>query len=122
MMLEHREAAKILEDIVGTDNFSEDPAIISSYTFMGLGIPGYGSDLFDLSGLGAVILPGSTEEVQAIVRTCNKYKIRFKAISTGLNARGLPAGENPLQLDMRRMNRIIEWETTIMHYTILHKV
>lgn len=36
MALKSREAARMLEEVVGPDNFSEDVAIISSYTFVGL--------------------------------------------------------------------------------------
>ena len=56
----------------------------------------------------AVLLPGSTEEVQAIVKVCNKYKIRFKASSTFWSAWGFPTDDGAIQLDMRRMDRILE--------------
>ncbi|MFX0145471.1 MAG: hypothetical protein ACFE9C_15510, partial [Candidatus Hodarchaeota archaeon] len=32
----------------------------------------------------AVVLPTTTEEIQKIIKLCNKYKIVFKAQSTGL--------------------------------------
>jgi FAD/FMN-containing dehydrogenase len=31
----------------------------------------------------AVLMPGSTEEIQAIVKTCNRYKVKVKPCSTG---------------------------------------
>ena len=46
--------------------------------------------------------------MQAIVRVCNKYKIRFKASSTFWSAQGFPTDEGAIQLDMRRMDRILE--------------
>ena len=79
-----RELYQEFENIVGPDFISEDPAILVTYTtpmcqsqhHMG---PAYG--VSTPRGL-AVILPASTEEVQSIVKICNKYKIKFKAAST----------------------------------------
>jgi hypothetical protein len=101
---------KALEDIVGAKNISDDPALLDSYryslahTAIHLG-PYY--DTFTPRG-AAVLLPGSTEEVQAIVRLCNEHKIKFKASSTFWSAQGYPSEDNTLQLDMRRMDRILE--------------
>lgn len=101
---------KALEDIVGARNISADPAVLDSYryslahTAIHLG-PYF--DTFTPRG-AAVLLPGSTEEVQAIVKLCNKYKIKFKASSTFWSAQGYPSEDNTIQLDMRRMDRILE--------------
>ena len=101
---------RALEDIVGSANISDDPAVLDSYVYslshtaihMG---PFYG--VYTPRG-AAVLMPGSTEEVQAIVKLCNKYKIKFKASSTFWSAQGYPSQDNTIQLDMRRMDRIIE--------------
>jgi glycolate oxidase len=99
-----------LEDIVGAENISDDPAVLDSYryslahTAIHLG-PYY--DTFTPRG-AAVLLPGSTEQVQAIVKLCNKYKIKFKASSTFWSAQGYPSEDDTIQLDMRRMDRILE--------------
>ena len=53
-------------------------------------------------------MPGSTEEVQKIVKVCNKYKIKYKASSTFWGAMGYPSHDDAVQLDMRRMDRILE--------------
>jgi glycolate oxidase len=99
-----------LEDIVGAEHISEDPAVLDSYryslahTAIHLG-PYY--DTFTPRG-EAVLLPGSTEEVQAIVRLCNEFNIRFKAASTFWSAQAYPSEEGAIQLDMRRMDRVLE--------------
>jgi glycolate oxidase len=99
-----------LEDIVGARNISADPALLDSYryslahTAIHLG-PYY--DTFTPRG-AAVLLPGSTEEVQAIIRLCNEHKIKFKASSTFWSAQGYPSEDDTIQLDMRRMDRILE--------------
>ncbi len=101
---------KALEDIVGARNISDDSAVLDSYryslahTAIHLG-PYF--DTFTPKG-AAVLLPGSTEEVQAIVRLCNRHRIRFKASSTFWSAQGYPSEDNTIQLDMRRMDRILD--------------
>lgn len=105
-----REAYQAYEDIVGPENISDDPALLDSYryplshTSIHLG-PYY--RVYTPRG-EAVLLPGSTEEVQAIVKVCNKYRIRFKPSSTFWSAWGYPLEDNTIQLDMRRMDRILE--------------
>ena len=105
-----RESYRAFEDVVGPRNISDDPALLDSYryplshTAIHLG-PYY--RVYTPRG-EAVLLPGSTEEVQAIVKLCNKYKIKFKASSTFWSAMGYPNDENTIQLDMRRMDRVLE--------------
>ena len=57
----------------------------------------------------AVLLPASTEEVQAIVRVCHREKIPFVArgSGTGLSGGALPV-ENGIVISLARMNRILE--------------
>jgi len=102
-----RETYRALEDVVGTENISEDDAVLDGYAFQyrAESVPGGGKFL---ERTGAVLLPGSTEEVQAIVRACNRYKLKFRAHSTGWGYFSSATGEDTIQLDMRRMNRILE--------------
>jgi glycolate oxidase len=98
------------EDIVGVRNISDDPAVLDSYSYnlahtsLHMG-PFYG--VYTPRG-EAVLLPGCTEEVQAIVKLCNKYKLQVKASSTFWGAMGFPEDKGCIQLDMRRMDRILE--------------
>jgi len=57
----------------------------------------------------AVLLPTSTEQVQAIVRICHREKIPFVArgSGTGLSGGALPV-ENGIVISLARMNRILE--------------
>src|SRR5947207_13452149 len=57
----------------------------------------------------AVLLPTSTEQVQAIVRVCHRERIPFVArgSGTGLSGGALPV-ENGIVLSLARMNRILE--------------
>jgi 4-cresol dehydrogenase (hydroxylating) len=59
----------------------------------------------------AAVGPDSTEQVQAIVRTANQYKIPLYAISTGKNfAYGGPSPNvrGSVTVDLKRMNRVLE--------------
>src|SRR5579864_7659464 len=57
---------------------------------------------------GAVLLPTSTEQVQAILRICSREKIPFVArgSGTGLSGGALPI-ENGIVISLARMNRIL---------------
>src|SRR5206468_5236146 len=57
----------------------------------------------------AVLLPTSTEQVQAIVRVCHRERIPFVArgSGTGLSGGALPI-ENGIVISLARMNRILE--------------
>jgi len=85
-----RDIYREFEDVVGPEYISDDPVIMPSYFS---------------TEFAAVILPKNTEEVQAIVKLCNKHKIPFRAVATGWTG-GFPSGI--IYLDLRRMNRIIE--------------
>jgi glycolate oxidase len=102
-----KEAYRALEDIVGPENITDEPATLDSYAYqLWAEFRRDGSKFMPRAG--AVVLPGSTEEVQAIVRTCNQYKLKYKAHSTGWALFGAPLVEGAIQLDMRRMDRILE--------------
>jgi len=93
------------EDIVGPENISSDPVILYSYAWRSGLLAG--ATKFT-PRFEAIILPVSTEEVQAIVRLCNKFKLQFKASSTGWGPYNDVSGAGVVRLDLRRMNKIIE--------------
>lgn len=92
---------KMLESVVGAENISDRPHILAAYRHPGPGRTGR------LTGPEAVILPGSTEEVQAIVKICNRYNIKYKAMTSLLS---VWAANQPgtVILSLRRMNKILE--------------
>ena len=57
----------------------------------------------------AVLLPNSTEEVQAIIRICHRERMPFVArgSGTGLSGGALPV-QNGIVISLARMNRILE--------------
>ena len=59
----------------------------------------------------AAVAPHSVEEVQAVMRIANRYKIPIYPISTGKNlgyGSSAPAYSGSVVLDLKRMNRILE--------------
>jgi (+)-pinoresinol hydroxylase len=69
----------------------------------------------------AAVAPSSTEQVQAIVRIANKYKIPLWTISTGRNlgyGGSAPAYSGSVILDLKRMNRVLEVNDKI-HYAVV---
>ena len=68
---------------------------------------------------GAVLLPRSTEEVQAIVRLCSNYAIPFVArgAGTGLSGGALPAAGG-IVISFARMTRILDVDIVNQRVTV----
>jgi hypothetical protein len=106
MMTISKEAYKALETVVGSKYLSDDPAICEGYRS---GPGGYESGLGYERVMtkipGAVILPRTTEEVQKIVKICNRYKVPYVPYSTGFyGPRSHCHVKNELLIDLKRMN------------------
>ncbi|MEJ5187093.1 MAG: FAD-binding oxidoreductase, partial [Candidatus Geothermincolales bacterium] len=100
------EAYRDLEEAVGAENVSREPGVLDGYAWQ----PTNNDHPTErwVKRPVAVALPASTEEVQAVVRACNKHGLRFKAFSTGWGVWCGPTYDNVVQVDLRRMNRILE--------------
>jgi len=96
---------RAFEDVVGKENISANPVILYPYSWRsGLYAgPDKFTPRFEL-----VVLPDATEQVQAIVRLCNRFKLQFKASSTGWGPYNDATGPGVIKIDLRRMNRILE--------------
>ena len=107
-----QEAYQGLEDIVGAENVSKDPAVLDSYAFQWLAELVRPNNSHYMPRPVAVVMPSSTEEVQAITRLANKYKIKIKPHATGWYHWAAPMYDDIdcLQLDLRRMNKIVEFD------------
>ena len=105
-----RQFYQVFSDLVGSENISEEPLILDGYTFNWLVefSPGSAPGKYMQHRPEAILLPGSVEEVQAIVKACNHYGVKYKAISTGYGSHGFPQQEGVILLDLKRMNRILE--------------
>ena len=78
MELDER-AYRALEDVVGDEYITREPAICDTYNQV------WGNKLVFGEKWStrptAVLLPGSTEEVQGIVKVCNRFSVPFKPFS-----------------------------------------
>jgi glycolate oxidase len=92
---------QMLESVVGPENVSDKPHILAAYRH--LSPQGSRPPVSP----AAVIMPGSTEEVQSIVRICNRYNIKYipQASLFGMTPAAFP---DMLLINLRRMNRILE--------------
>ena len=93
---------KELEKIVGAENINNQPHILAAYRHTN---PQNG---IKQAGPEAVIMPGSTGEVQSIVTICNRYNIQFNTITSLFGMGGIAPQPGMLVISLRRMNRILE--------------
>jgi glycolate oxidase len=105
-----QEVYEALEAIVGPDNITQEPATLDSYAYQWMAelvtdVTG-GSKFFDRAE--AVLMPGSAEDVQAIVKACNKHKLKFHVFSTGWGPWAAAPSKGQILLDLRRMDKILE--------------
>lgn len=76
---------------------------------------------FEKPKVPALLKPGSTEELAAILRICNREKIPVYTFSKGLNwglGSKLPIRNDCLLIELSRMNRILEINEKF-HYAIV---
>ncbi len=62
------------------------------------------------------VAPGSVDEVQAILKVANRYKLPLWPISTGHNmgyGMATPASTGQMILDLKRMNRILDFDAEL---------
>lgn len=114
-----------LEDILRPENISENPAVLDGYVrafdVVCSHQPGFPEKVTPYTFTPrpeAVVLPGSTEEVQAILKLCNRRGIKCKAFGTGYGTWALAGSEGVIILDLRRMNRILEIDEKNMYIVV----
>ncbi|RLG50001.1 MAG: hypothetical protein DRN96_08715 [Thermoproteota archaeon] len=96
------EVRRELERVVGSEYVSSDPEVTFLYhwDFVTAEEPG----VCDI-----VVMPGSTREVQEVVRLANKWRIPVVPWVSGVNIGGLATPRRGgIVVDLRRMNRILE--------------
>jgi glycolate oxidase len=108
-----------LEDMLSPENLSEDPATLEGYAYQNnFGPVSTKPEDRYLPRPEAVALPGSTEEVQAIIRLCIRRGIKSKAFCTGYGPHNAVGGEGTIILDLRRMSRILEFDEKNMYIVV----
>lgn len=98
-------AVRELRAIVGDEWVFADPESTVSYRK---------SFIPDTAGRhvpSGAVAPASVEEIQAILRVANKYRLPMWPVSTGKNmgyGMATPASSGQMILDLKRMNRVLE--------------
>ena len=115
MSLKH-EVYRELEDIVGMENLSEDLAVLDGYAFQPWGGAEKGIRFFERPE--AVVLPGSTRDVQEVIKLCNQRGIQSKALCTGFGSHNAADKEGVIILDLRRMNKILDIDEKNMYIVV----
>ena len=109
------------EDILGPNNISDDPAVMETYAYTGQHTAAFqGADIKYRyhQKAEAVLLPGSTADVQAVIKLCNRRGVYFKAYSTGYGQFNELTRENTVLMDLRRMNRVLELDAKNMYIVV----
>lgn len=109
----HKLIYEELVNVLGPDNVSDDPAVMEAFS----------RDIFEAimpkERAEFIVLPGSTEDVQQIIRLANRYKFPFSVTSTGLylsTCRAIkpywciidPKRMNHFEIDEKNMYVIVE--------------
>ena len=111
---------RALEDIVGEEWISQDRAIVETYSKFSLDADGFlKKHEKDPSNIPAcVVLPGSTDDVQSIVRVAHRYRIPFVPFANGQAWSG-PTSSNPtICVHMSRMNKVLTIDEKNMTATL----
>jgi glycolate oxidase len=111
------EEYKALEDIVGAEYITQEPVIMESYNQIWGNKLAFGDKRHNPPA--AVLLPGTVEEVQAIVRYCNKAGILFKPSARAFEYVATKlASDRGILLELKRMNKILEIDVKNMHAVV----
>lgn len=116
-----REVLRALEDILGSEWVSEDRAIIETYSRFSVDSAGvlrqHSKDPTMLPA--CIVLPQSTEEVQAIMRIANRFRVPVIPFSNGMIAFNGPTTPDPtICVHMSRMNRVLSIDEENMTATL----
>ncbi len=109
-------AYKALEDALGPDNVCDEPAVTSGYSYMWLVYATHAQS--QRYRPAAVALPGSTEEVQRIIKIANRYKFNYIPVGTNLLPPTIPTRPDTVVIDPKRMNRILHIDEKNMYAVV----
>jgi glycolate oxidase len=112
-----KEEYKALEDIVGPEYITQEPVIMESYNQLWGNKLAFGDKRHNPPA--AVLLPATVEEIQAIVRYCNKAGILFKPSARAFEyVATYLSSQRGILLELKRMNRILEIDEKNMHAVV----
>ena len=113
-------AYNALQDVVGEDNVTNDEVLCQAYSrvqWLPSGVMQREQCGLDMRPT-CVVLPGSTEEVQSIIKIANRYKFPFIPRGSGFTFQAFPTMAGTVVIDPKRMNNIIELNEKDMYAVI----
>jgi glycolate oxidase len=106
-----------LSGLVGARWVHDDPCVLDSYAWHMNAETMVGGHFMPRAI--AVVLPADTEEVAAIIKLCLHHGVQYKATATGQGPWNAPKAEdNSIQIDLRRLDRIIAIDEKNMYATV----
>jgi hypothetical protein len=114
-----REVIRALQSVVGPEWVSEDRGVVEAYTIGCIDVPSALRKVIKSpTALSACIaLPENTEQVQAIVKIANRYKITLLPFTNGQSL-SFPMVPGTLVIHFSRMDKILEIDEENMRVTI----
>jgi len=119
-------AIKALSDVLGEDNVTTDEVMCQAYSRVQWTADGcvQRSQIGTQMRPDCVVMPSSTEEVQAIIKLANRYDFIFIPRGTGMinscfpNPTQRQMGKGVLIIDPKRMNKILKVDADNMYMVI----
>jgi glycolate oxidase len=108
-------AYQALEDALGPEYVCDEPAVTSAYSYMWILYATHASGRYRPA---AVVLPGSTQDVQKIIKIANRYKFSYIPVGSNLIPATIPTRPDTIIIDPKRMNRILEIDEKNMYAVV----
>jgi len=106
------DALTAFQNALGQENVNTDNSLLKEYQ----------TATFDTkNSVLAIVRPNNTKEVQQCLKIANQFNIPIYPISTGLNTgygSRVPTVDQCVVLEMRRMNRIIDFDENLAYITL----
>jgi len=119
-------AYKALQDVVGKDNVTNDPVMCQAYSRIQWTADGciQRSQLGTKMRPDCVVLPESTEEIQAIIKLANRYDFVFIPRGSGMINSAFPnpaqaqSGKGVVIIDPKRMDKILKVDKNNLYMVV----
>lgn len=111
-MSQLQDAIRVMRELLGDANVISAPNEISEYEK---------STFHTDQRIPFVVLPGSTDEVRAVVQTANRFKLPIYPISRGRNwglGSRVPVHSGNCVVDLKRMDAIVEFDEHLSYITV----
>jgi len=107
-----------LREIVGEQWVATDPCILDTYAWQ-MNAELIGDSTHFMPRAIAIVLPDTTQEVSAIMKHCHRHGIQCKPMGSGQGPWNAPRKENnSVQVDLRRMDRLIKIDAKNMYAVV----